>query len=56
MATQKRLGDCSVYSELLRMGQRCQLGGTGLTAYSGFSMRKRKGNNTASVTAVPPTF
>ena len=32
MATQKRLGDCSVYSELLRMGQRCQLGGTGLTA------------------------
>ena len=30
-ATQKLFGDCSVYSELLRMGQRCQLGGTGLT-------------------------
>jgi len=54
MATQKRLGDCSVYFELLRMGQLCQLGGTGLTAWPGFSMRKRKGNNT--VTAVSPTL
>ena len=54
MATQKRLGDCSVYSEFLRMGQLSQLGGTGLTSWPRFSIRKRKGNNT--VTAVSPTL